>query len=230
MIEIAPATPTKLPANVSNARLPVSYENAKTALTNCASVDECKDWADKAAALASYAKQAEDLELERMAARIRARAMRRAGELLQQFDGRGGDTTKKEGARPSAPAPTQREVAEQAGMSPHQTKQAVRIASLPEPEFTEQVESPTPPTLTTLADQGRKARPAPDPQTWLKGRDPEAFNKAMHFVALVSEYAAELGKADLEAILPNLDEKQTAKVRANIASIDSIHDIIATRI
>jgi hypothetical protein len=35
-----------IPANISvaGARLPQSYEAAKVALANCASLDECKDW------------------------------------------------------------------------------------------------------------------------------------------------------------------------------------------
>lgn len=227
MIQFATApAPAKIDA--SAARLPASYENAKNALANCASIDECKDWADKAAALASYAKQAEDLELERMAARIRARAMRRAGELLQQFDGRGGDRTKSDG--PVTSAPTQKKMADDAGMSDRQRVTAVRIANIPEPDFVKQVDSPKPPTLTTLAQQGTQKREAPDPQTWLKGRDPAAFNKAMHFVAMVAEYATELAKADLNSVLPSLDEQQAATVRQHIAAIDSTHDIIATRI
>ncbi|UZF93180.1 hypothetical protein [Bosea sp. NBC_00550] len=71
------------------ARLPQTYESAKNALAECVSLDECKSWADEAAALASYAKQADDEELMRMATRIRARAVRRAGELLKQLDGQG---------------------------------------------------------------------------------------------------------------------------------------------
>lgn len=216
------------PASSGNARLPASYEAAKQALAQCEALDECKDWADKAAALASYARQAEDVELERKAARIRARAMRRAGELLQQFDGRGGDKSKKEGAHLFAP--TQREAAQEAGMSEHQQKQAVRIANVPSADFEKAVESPSPPTITTLAQQGVQKREAPDPQTWLKGRDPAAFNKALHFAALVESYAKELGEADLEVILPNLDEKQAARVRNSIAAIDIIHDTVATRI
>jgi hypothetical protein len=219
---------THLPANASNARLPASYEAAKQALAQCEALDECKDWADKAAALASYARQAEDVELERKAARIRARAMRRAGELLQQFDGRGGDQIKSEGAHTYAP--TQREAAEQAGMSKHQQVQAVRIASVPTAEFEKAVESSTPPTITTLAQQGVQKRAAPDPQTWLKGRDPVVFNKAMHFTAMVEEYAKALGEADLKTILPNLDERQADRVRNGISVIDTIHDTVATRI
>ena len=66
-------------APISHARIPQTYANAKSALYTCASIDECQEWADKAAALASYAKQAEDEELMKMAIRIRDRAIRRAG-------------------------------------------------------------------------------------------------------------------------------------------------------
>lgn len=109
--------------NPANARLPQTYESAKNALTQCMALDECKDWADKAAALASYAKQANDDELMKMATRIRDRAIRRAGELLQQIDGRGGDHSKTVGDHGFAP--TQRQAAADAGMSEHQQLQAV---------------------------------------------------------------------------------------------------------
>ncbi len=118
-----------LAARQNETQLPASYVAARTALAECQSVDECKDWADKAAALAAYAKQAEDIELEQMAARIRARAMRRAGELLKQFDGRGGDQ-RAESKNDAAVnfAPTQKDVADKAGMSERQRVTAVRIA------------------------------------------------------------------------------------------------------
>src|SRR5262245_38639552 len=49
-----------LPAGFTAAQLPAAYEAAKDALAKCDQVDECKDWADKAAAIASYARQAHD--------------------------------------------------------------------------------------------------------------------------------------------------------------------------
>lgn len=52
---------------------------------------------------ASYAKQADDDSLRRLADRIQARAVRRAGELLKTFDGRGGDKSKTTGAHGFAP-------------------------------------------------------------------------------------------------------------------------------
>ena len=120
-----------LPANisVSRASLPQTYQNAQAALAECSQVDECKDWADKAAALASYARQSEDQELERMAQRIRARAIRRAGELLKQIEPAPNHHGNSSGAGdyPSS----RKEAASQAGMSPHQHKQALRVANIP---------------------------------------------------------------------------------------------------
>src|SRR6516165_5724503 len=72
-------------APATTARLPSTYESAKTALAECHRIDECKDWADRAEALASYARQAKDDELRRMADRIQARAIHRAGELLKEI-------------------------------------------------------------------------------------------------------------------------------------------------
>lgn len=127
---------TSLPANIniSSARLPATYMQAKAALANCARIDECMDWADKAAALASYAKQADDDEMMKMAVRVRDRAIRRAGELLKQV-------VPKKGANQNISAAgdtkvlTRKEAAEQAGMSKRQQVTAVRVASIPDDEI-----------------------------------------------------------------------------------------------
>ena len=86
--------------HTSGARLPVAYEEAKSQLAKCATVDECKDWADKAAALASYAKQSQDESLENMAKRIRARAIKRCGELLREIEPGTGAHLKRDGGVP----------------------------------------------------------------------------------------------------------------------------------
>jgi len=113
--------------DTSRARLPSTYHAAKRAISQCASLDECKEWADKAAALASYAKQAQDDQLEKMAKRIRARATRRAGELLKQVDGRAGQNLPN--AKPDAPVPISREkIAADVGLSRRQMKTATRQA------------------------------------------------------------------------------------------------------
>ena len=84
---------------VAKARLPKSCQEAKKVLAKCERVDECARWADKAAAIASYARQADDFELENYAKRIRARAVRRCGELLRAFDARGGNRRTKTESR-----------------------------------------------------------------------------------------------------------------------------------
>jgi hypothetical protein len=213
--------------SAASARLPQTYENAKTALTECVALDECKSWADKAAALASYAKQANDDELMKMATRIRDRAIRRAGELLQQIDGRGGDRSKSEGDHTSAL--TQADAAREAGLSKHQQVQAVRIANIPQDDFDRQVDSPKPPTLSQLAQQGIQ-RPQPRPVIDLKGRDPKEFNRALHFVGDVELVAKTLGALDVGSVLPLLIDGERARLRAAIAKIDAVTDTIITRI
>ena len=208
--------------SVSDARLPAAYEAAKVALANCASIDECQGWANKAEALASYAKQADDDTLRKQADRIQARAIRRCGELLKQFDGRG-EHRKGEGALPSS-----RQMATDAGLSEHQHKQAVRVANVPANDFEQAVESEAPPTVTRLADMGR--RPAPRPVVDLKGRDPGEFNRALHFIAEVEDYAASLVSADLNSILPSLLTSEADTLRSLIIRVDALHDQIITRI
>ena len=227
-----------LPAGIeaSSARLPQTYENARQALAQCAKLDECMDWADKAAALASYARQANDSQLEKMALRIRDRAVRRCGELLKQFDGKGRNQHKelREGALPKL---SQREAAEAAGISTAQTKQAVRVANVPAAKFEQQVESDKPPTVTALAKQGAKPAtpraappPPPAPLINLKGRDPREFNQALHYLGPIERYAKDIESLSHDAVLPILTDEERQELRALIARIDAVHDMIVTRI
>jgi hypothetical protein len=105
------------------ARRPATYEQAKIALVSCASVDECQEWANKAEALPSYAKQADVDALLKLADRIQARAVRRMGELLKQYNGKGNNQHK------AGDLPTQKKAADTARISEHQRKQAVRVAN-----------------------------------------------------------------------------------------------------
>ena len=212
---------------ISLAQLPRTYEMARAALAECQNIDECKDWADRAAALASYAKQSQDETLMKMASRIKARAARRAGELLHQIE-------PDKGGRPSETKVgdrlgfTRTDAARDAGMSEHQQKQAQRIAAISEHDFEAQVESPKPPTLTQLAQQGITSKPKPVLD--LKGRDPREFNRAMHFIALFKDYARDLCRADLDASLSVLNDAERQTLRSTINAVDAIHDRIMTRI
>jgi hypothetical protein len=144
-----------------DARLPATYEAAKHALSECSRIDECKDWADKAQALASYAKQAKDATLHNMALRIQSRAMRRAGELLKQIEPAYGARTDLQPQDGGDPRLTRESAGAHAGLSERQRKTALRVANVPEPVFMAAVESPIPPTTAELAVMGTAQRPAP---------------------------------------------------------------------
>jgi hypothetical protein len=132
--------------------LPATYAAAKTAIEKCARVDECKDWADKAKALAIYAKQSKDKTLEHNAIRIRARAIKRCGQLIEA-------TPKASGKKAGSDLFTRRNEGKAAGLSERQQKQAVRVARVPDDQFEHQVESDKPPTIETLAQQGVQPHP-----------------------------------------------------------------------
>jgi hypothetical protein len=134
---------------VANAPLPATYEAAKKALAACANIDECQDWANKAEAMASYARMAKDETLRKMADRIQGRAVRRLGDLLKLYDGRG-NNQHGEGA-----LPTQKEAAAAAEISEHQRKQAVRVSNVPQAEFEAALEADEPATVTKLAEMGK---------------------------------------------------------------------------
>jgi hypothetical protein len=210
-----------LPA-MADAPLPMAYENARTALARCNSLDECQSWADKAAALASYARQANDDSLLTLAKRIQGRAVRRAGELLKQIKPQPG---KRTDLQPNDGAVTRLQAADDAGMSERQRVTAMRVAEVPAAEFEAAIESPAPPTITEIAEAGRTKRPI----TPLGDRSASQFNQALHFVALVRRYADALSAQGLAAV-EFLDDGERAEMRRHIARIDAIHDSIVTRI
>jgi hypothetical protein len=163
---------------VTNPPMPELYNKAKLILVACTQIDECKEWADKMAALGSYAKQADDEELEKLAKKIRAQAMKRCGELLNEFDAQGqrNDLELMSGSEHKL---SKYKVGENAGMSNRQIKDSVWIANVPDELFNSLVESDTPPTITTLAELGTKKR-AP-----LKNES--AFAPAIHFRGMLED-------------------------------------------
>lgn len=205
--------------SVSKARLPQTYESAKTALSECQRLDECKDWSDKAAAMASYAKQAADDQLERLAMKIRARAIKRCGELLREIEpapNHHGNST-KEGTHPSRTA-----AAKEAGLSQHQQKTALRVASLPDEKFDQMVDKDKPATITELAEAGTKKKPTENIVN-LHGRTPQQYNKALHFCALVSEYEKELDEFHVAGSYPPLTADQRDNLENDFRNIEYIH-------
>jgi len=211
--------------NVAGATLPATYESARKALSECSRLDECQQWADKAKALASYAKQAQDESLKKMADRIKTRAILRAGELLKQIEpAQGANQNIKDGTDQKVFTRTQ--AATEAGLSERQRKTALQVANVPRDEFERQVESDNPPTITELAEQGKKKKNIVD----LQGRDPTEFNRAIHFVALFERHLKSLKSEDYLSAVEILNEAERSKIRNAINGIDAIHDEVITRI
>jgi hypothetical protein len=99
------------PDDAKNARLPDNYKAALKAIEQCEKIDECQDWADKHAALASYHRQANDREMYNSALRVQANAVRRIGDLLKILPKAPSGAEKDRGGRPPlsfAPASNRR--------------------------------------------------------------------------------------------------------------------------
>ena len=189
-----------------DARLPETYESAKQALAECSRIDECKDWADKSQALASYAKQVGDDTLHKFARRIQLRAMRRMGELIKTFRSNGGRPKKTmDDAVPSFPG-SQKEAAEQAGMSERQTKAAVRSSNVPEEDFEAAVESDDPPTMTKLAHMHRPA--------------PPGFIKATNLIGAVRRFSEFCEENPPGSVSSGVLDFEVSDLRARISVID----------
>lgn len=214
------ALPENLPA-ISNARLPQSYEAAKNALAECSRIDECQEWANKAEALASYAKQAKDDQLRKYADRIQARAIRRCGELLKTYsEGR------EKGGRPSvngtaAATVSQRSAAEDAGLSKRQQVTAVNVANVPAEKFEKAVEAPNPPSVTKLAEIGKKTQPKPTvPLVDLKGIDPKEFAMSTDGQGQLRQLAEFAKRVDAAVVARGAMPNERKSIRQNIATID----------
>lgn len=196
----------------NKAALPQVYSNAITALQQCNNVDECKEWSDKMAALASYWKQANDETMYKLAKRIQARAYRRAGELLKQFDARGNYSEESKSAFKGT-FTSQSEIAKQSGFSKKQQVTAVRLANVPEDKFEAQVESDNPPTITTLAEQGKKSI--------LYSPKPEGFKEAIYMKGGFQELIKMMDKHDPLYIIGGMDERDIKQMKEYIRKVEN---------
>ena len=137
----------------------VRYDQARHALAQCERIDEAKNWSDKAAALAAYARQADDPELEATARRIRARAFRRMGEISRELEkahkvGRGTKVQLPSTGKLKAT------ILAEAGISTSQAHRAEKVAAIPVEEFEQRVESDTPPPISVLLTSRKAPRAA----------------------------------------------------------------------
>ena len=144
------------------------YDAAKKAIAEYKTVDEVKDFRDKALAIEAYAKQANDMALEWDAARARVRAERKCGELLSEMK-------REQGARNDITSPDSAEKSEYAGalessgISTQQSSNYQKLAAIPEEEFEKAVDN-----LAVKPSTNHIVRPKPP--------EPERMDKDSLFV------------------------------------------------
>ena len=140
----------------------VKYDSAKQAIATCERVDEAKDWSDKAAALAAYARQANDPVLEATARRLRARAFRRMGQISAGLDkASGGDRTKS--STTGTFAVGKQQVLSAAGVSKSTSHRTEKVAAIPDDEFEDILVSDKPPSIIALVNRRKTEKTAPKP-------------------------------------------------------------------
>lgn len=153
----------------------VRYEAAKQAIAEYRTVDEVKDFRDKALAIEAYAKQANDLELERDAAIARVRAERKCGELLSETEkakgARGTGSNQYQTEVRSNDATTPKTLAEM-GVTKDQSSKWQQLARVPEKEFEDAINLPgAVPSTNQLLKREQKKQPRMDAGAlWLWGR------------------------------------------------------------
>lgn len=194
------------------ARLPAIYESAKVALANCARIDECKTWADKMQALASYALQAADEELLNYAKRVKARAIEREADLLNEI---AAATNQHDAISGGMGTHTGRmQAARDAGLSKSQTITALRVGKIPKDELDEAIESDDPPTITELARRGTKARPKQLIELGL--RTPEEFQAATLLIGALDHLKRYSASADLPLAIAGLNVREADETTTTI--------------
>jgi hypothetical protein len=196
------------------------YNKAVIAVQECAKLDEAKEWTDKMSALAYYHKQAGDKTLENYAIRIRHRGQRRMGELLKQFDGRGGDHgnqyKSKSGKKDTTVhfANSVNTAASSIGLSERQTKESIRFANVPEEKFEEIIESDNIPTKSEIAELGTKKREIKVDKSY----------KAVGFVSDFRQFIKSCNEDDPIFLLSVMDEKQKKETLEMIKKVENWFD------
>lgn len=191
---------------VRNARLPEIYQNAKLAISQCAQIDECKDWADKFEAIASYARQANDDGLRRMADRIQARAIRRCGDLLREIESQQKPALKQNRGGDAPTTVGRIQAAKNAGLSKDQAVTAIRVSRIPSEEFEQAIESENPPTVTALAERGRQSRPKP--LVDLGEITPAQYQEATKLIGMLDGFRRESAAIDIERALMGIKKHE----------------------
>lgn len=107
----------------------LKYDAACKAIAEAKTVDEVRDWIDKAAAVREYTRRIKNRSMEIDAMEIRVRAKKRRGELIRELKERGQLRDRKAG-RPKASESTEALTLEDFGISYDDSSEDQKIAAL----------------------------------------------------------------------------------------------------
>ena len=139
--------------------VPVQYETAIKALTECIHLDDAKVWADKADALAAWAKIYRSKDAELKAKQLKLHAFRRMGQIAEELR-----PTRRAGRNSLGAA----SLLIESGLQKHVAATVVRIARAPESQFTAAVIAGAGVNALALSQRGRMGTAAAtDSMDWL---------------------------------------------------------------
>lgn len=199
------------------------YESAKQALAEYKTVDEVKDFRDKALAVEAYAKQANDFDLEYDAATARVRAERKCGELLSAMDkakgvrlnGKSDDGSYRWSAT-TTPEENPKTLNEM-GVTKDQSSKWQKLAAVPEEEFEAAISLPGAKPSTNHILKKPASEPEPKRMNsdalWWWGRlcEMERNHRFNISVAAALEEMTDAMRRDTERLLPRLKAWLEAK-------------------
>jgi len=133
------------------------YDAACRAIAEAATVDEVKGFHDEAKAMAAYARQAKNRELEAQCVEIRMRATRRLGEMIAEQKRTVGLNRGNAGGFSNNP-PDERPTLESQGIGKNLAQQARTLSLLPEARFEERVAEAREVALGGVVDKAVKRR------------------------------------------------------------------------
>jgi hypothetical protein len=183
----------------------IRYDAMCTAIEQCYSVDEVKDYRDKAMALESYAKIAMNVEAERKACEVRLRAERRAGELFSELEkSKGGDPSIA--AATVAGASPYRAALERTATPERTARRYQELAAVPKVQFDDALRGADKPSTNAILRAANGSTRMDDGSLWVWGRlrDFERDGYLKRSASDVYGGMTETMQADVQRILPSL--------------------------
>jgi hypothetical protein len=142
-------------------RMPVIYEDAVRDLIACQTLDEAQYFADKAEALAAWARIHKSDQAGVEAKRLKLYAWKRIGELARELRPGGPASTRHPNAkltgyhRFQGRLPGPKSILAEHGLSTTQSQASLRLSRMPKEQFDAAVNSPRPPSALTLGTYGK---------------------------------------------------------------------------